>query len=124
MFFKMHCLFSRRGSRALCKNFTKVPYEEMPLGALNNIDFFYNTQWSGSSPDLNATENLGVILKKCVGDRIVIIPSMERNLVENLQSIISEELTKIKEKPEIFVNLLKSYPVRLDAVKKKDHTDY
>ena len=92
----------------------------------NNIDFFDNSQWPGSSPDLNATENLGAILKKHVEDRILKIPSMERNSVETLKTIISEELIKIKEEPEIFANLLKSYTARLDAVRKNHggHTDY
>ena len=51
---------------------------------------------------------------------------MERNSVETLKTIISEELIKIKEEPEIFANLLKSYPARLDAVRKNHsgHTDY
>ena len=96
------------------------------LGMLIEFDFFDNSQWPGSSPDLNATENLGAILKKHVEDRIVKIPSMERNSVETLKTIISEELIKIKEEPEIFSNLLKSYPARLDAVRKNHggHTDY
>ena len=83
-------------------------------------------QKPGSSPDLNATENLGAILKKHVEDRILKIPSMERNSVETLTTIISEELIKIKEEPEIFANLLKSYPAKLDAVRKNHggHTDY
>ena len=90
----------------------------------NNIDFFDNSQWPGSSPDLNATENLGAILKKRVEDRILKIPSMERNSVETLKTIISEELIKIKEEPEIFANLLKSYPASLDAVRKKPWWSY
>ena len=90
----------------------------------NNIDFFDSSQWPGSSPDLNATENLGAILKKRVEDRILKIPSMERNSVETLKTIISEELIKIKEEPEIFANLLKSYPARLDAVRKKPWWSY
>ena len=67
------------------------------LGMLIEFDFFDNSQWPGSSPDLNATENLGAILKKHVEDRILKIPSMERNSVETLKTIISEELIKIKE---------------------------
>ena len=72
------------------------------------------------------SENLGAILKKHVEDRILEIPSMERNSVETLKTIISKELIKIKEEPEIFANLLKSYPARLDAVRKSHggHTDY
>ena len=67
-----------------------------------------------------------IFLKKHVEDRILKIPSMERNSVETLKTIISEELIKIKEEPEIFANLLKSYPARLDAVRKNHggHTDY
>ena len=66
------------------------------------------------------------IWKNHVEDRILKIPSMERNSVETLNTIISEELIKIKEEPEIFANLLKSYPARLDAVRKNHggHTDY
>ena len=69
---------------------------------------------------------MGAILKKRVEDRILKIPSMERNSVETLKTIISEELIKIKEEPEIFANLLKSYPAILDAVRKNHggHTDY
>ena len=51
------------------------------LGMLIEFDFFDNSQWPGSSPDLNATENLGAILKK---HGILKIPSMERNSVETL----------------------------------------
>ena len=41
-----------------------------------------------------------------------------------LKTIISEELIKIKEEPEIFANLLKSYPASLDAVRKKPWWSY
>ena len=101
----------------------KIRYVDRILSIGLRID---NSQWPGSSPDLNATENLGAILKKHVEDRILKIPSMERNSVETLKTIISEELIKIKEEPEIFANLLKSYPARLDAVRKNHggHTDY
>ena len=36
---------------------------------------------------------------------------MERNLLETLKGIISEELIKIKEETKIIIILLKSYPV-------------
>ena len=38
----------------------------------NNIDFFGNSEWPGSSPDLNACENLGVILKDSEDSRLAL----------------------------------------------------
>ena len=37
----------------------------------NNIDFFGNEEWPGNSPDLNACENVGSILKDEVEKRML-----------------------------------------------------
>ena len=40
----------------------------------NNIDFFGNEEWPGNSPDLNACENVGSILKDEVEKRMLSEP--------------------------------------------------
>jgi len=37
----------------------------------SNIDFFNNSEWPGSSPDLNPAEDLGATIKDRVEDRML-----------------------------------------------------
>ena len=39
----------------------------------NNIEFFDNSEWPGSSPDLNPCENLGSILMQEVEEMIYVV---------------------------------------------------
>ena len=71
------------------------------LGMLIEFFFLFKCDWK-----------LGSYSEKLVEDRILKILSMERNSVETVKTIISEELIKIKEEPEIFANLLKSCKIR------------
>ena len=84
----------------------------------NKIDFFGNNEWPGSSPDLNACENLGSILKGRVEHRL----ETGGELRETLQEVLSE----LEYDTELFTALLTSYPTRLKAVleAKGGHTKY
>lgn len=77
----------------------------------NGIDFFGNSEWPGSSPDLNPCEHLGAILKQRVENRII-------NGGGSLKVVLNEELETLKYDKELFGRLLASYASRLDAVQK------
>ena len=85
----------------------------------NRVDFFGNSEWPGSSPDLNACENLGSILKERVEKRI-------SNSNEDLETALNRVLGDLEFDTELFISLLESYPARLDAVRKAGgrHTKY
>ena len=85
----------------------------------NGIDFFGNAEWPGSSPDLNACENMGAILK----DRV------EKQLStsgETLEEVLFNVLSDMEYDTELFVSLLSSYPSRLTSVREAHggHTKY
>ena len=92
----------------------------------NNIDFFNNAEWPGNSPDLNACEHLGAILKDKV--ETVMIEQFPHNdftkqdLLNHLENVLEE----IKTDYDLFEKLLKSYPARIRAVidARGYHTDY
>ena len=92
----------------------------------SDIDFFDRTEWPGSSPDLNATENIGSILMDRVERLMINEHGADRNsqviLLEHLQNVLRE----LENKKELFENLLKSYPQRLRAVREANggHTKY
>jgi len=83
------------------------------------VDFFGNTEWPGSSSDLNACENLGSILKDRVEQRI-------NSTNEDLEPALARALGDLKFDTELFLPLLESYPARLEAVRKArgGHTRY
>lgn len=85
----------------------------------NKIDFFGNNEWPGSSPDLNACENLGSILKGRVENRIT-------ETGGELRQVVTEVLEEMEFEEELFVSLLTSYPTRLNAVRAANggHTKY
>ena len=85
----------------------------------NKIDFFGNDEWPGSSPDLNACENLGAILKGRVEHRLL-------ETGGDLRETLNEVLNELEYDTELFAALLTSYPTRLNAVReaKGGHTKY
>ena len=84
----------------------------------NNVDFFDNSQWPGSSPDLNITENLGSILKERVDDALTKYSETERLKESVLLETIENKLSEMAEETDFFERLLISYPKHLKAVKK------
>lgn len=85
----------------------------------NKVDFFGNDEWPGASPDLNACEHLGAILKDRVEQRL-------QNAGEDLLLTVANVLEKMEFDRELFVSLLESYPARLKAVRAAagGHTKY
>lgn len=96
-------------------------FETQALMRNSGIDFFHSNQWPGNSPDLNAAEHLGAILKGKVESRII-----EADDVPPLRTVVEEELEKLKRDRALFHRLLESYPSRIKAVleAKGGHTDY
>ena len=84
----------------------------------NGIDFFNNSQWPGSSPDLNVTENLGAILKDKVDASLAAYEDSEGSKKSVLLTVIKSELRKMAKDLDLFESLLRSYPARLEEVKK------
>ena len=85
----------------------------------NKVDFFGNNEWPGSSPDLNACEHLGAILKDRVEKRM-------SNSQDDLQAALTRTLGDMEFEMQLFTSLLESYPARLEAVRKAGgrHTKY
>ena len=85
----------------------------------NEIDCFGNNEWPGSSPDLNACENLGSILKGRVENRLL-------ETGGDLQQVLVSVLEELEFDDELFTSLLTSYPTRINAVReaKGGHTKY
>ena len=75
----------------------------------NNIDYFGNAEWPGSSPDLNSCENVGAIIKKRVEDHLRETPVALEDALEHI-------LRNMEYETELFISLLQSYPSRLEAV--------
>lgn len=84
----------------------------------NNIDFFDNTQWPGSSPDLNMCECMGAILKSRVEKNLEKLNRYERNTKDALMTALNEELARLEFDTTLFRALLVAYPERLAAVRK------
>ena len=85
----------------------------------NNIDFFDNSQWPGSSPDLNAAENIGAILKDKVEDELLEYQPGERCKATTLSEALDTVLKRMESDTELFERLLRSYPSRLAEIKKQ-----
>ena len=92
----------------------------------NELDFFGNSEWPGSSPDLNVTENLGAILKTRVDEVLISLPEDERSRGVTVNRVLEAELSKMENDTELFYSLLSSYPDRMAAVKDANgwHTNY
>ena len=84
----------------------------------NKVDFFDNSQWTGISPDLNVTENLGAILKDKVEASLSDFTDTERLNKDVLLEIIEKELEDMSKDLQLFEALLRSYPSLLAKVKK------
>jgi hypothetical protein len=90
------------------------------------VDFFGNQEWPGNSPDLNACEHLGSILKdRCEAKMIERFPN---NIFgkDELHLGLVETLEEMSNEVQLFSSLLRSYPRRLQAVREANggHTDY
>jgi hypothetical protein len=92
----------------------------------NNISFWGNDTWPGNSPDLNAAEHIGAIIKNEVEEKMLLETEDSRYQEETLKKHLSYVLTKMESNTELFESLLFSYPSRLRAVKNANgrHTDY
>ena len=85
----------------------------------NNIDFFDNSQWPGASPDLNAVENVGAILKDRTEELLLKYQPEGRCSASTLAETLHEVLTDMEDDTELFKRLLRSYPCRLAEVRKQ-----
>lgn len=83
----------------------------------NNIDFFDNSQWPGNSPDLNAAETVGAIVKQRVEEKMLLETGPERYARQTLHKNLTETLNEMREETDLFVKLLHSYPLRLQAIR-------
>ena len=92
----------------------------------NSVDFFDNSQWPGSCPDLNVAENIGAIMKDRTEEALEAFEVNERSKPAILRQTLNTVLNDMSDDTELFVTLLKSYPRRLAAVKaaKGYHTIY
>ena len=82
----------------------------------SNVDFFSTSEYPGNSPDLNATENFGAIIK----DRVDILMEQEdvadKFKKETLLKNLKKTLRSLRNARDIFRSLLASYPERISAV--------
>ena len=92
----------------------------------NFVDFFDNSQWPGSSPDLNVAENINAIMKNWTEQALEAFKVNERSKPAILRQTLNTVLNDMSDDTELFETLLKSYPRRLAAVKaaKGYHTIY
>lgn len=92
----------------------------------SGIDFFDRTEWPGNSPDLNAAEHLGAIMKDRVESKMIQEQGPNRYLKETLQQHLVDILSEMEFDTELFESLLRSYPSRLRAVRENNgyHTKF
>ena len=92
----------------------------------SEIDFFDRTEWPGSSPDLNVTENIGSISMDRVESLMVNERDFDRNSKLILMNHLQNVLVELENENELFESLLRSYPQRLRAVHEANggHTRY
>jgi hypothetical protein len=92
----------------------------------NNITFWGNTVWPGNSPDFNAAENVGSIVKDEVEKLMLSERVPDKHSRETLKRNIETVLQSLENNSEIFESLLCSYPERRDAILKANggNTDY
>jgi len=82
----------------------------------SGIDFFNNSEWPGSSPDLNPAEDLGAIIKDRVDDRMLNEEGRGRYSHQTLLSNLQTVLHDLEHDSELFAELLLSFRRMLDAV--------
>ena len=81
------------------------------------IDFFGNQEWPGNSPDLNACEHLGSVMKDRVESRMIELFPDKKFTRHDLMHRLVSMLDEMKSDTELFENLLRFDPERLRAVK-------
>ena len=92
----------------------------------SSVDFFSKSEYPGNSPDLNAAEHIGAIIKSRV--ELLMLKENETNkwcekvLMKNLNIV----LKSMEFEHELFESLLLSYPNRLYEIRKSNggHTSY
>ena len=82
----------------------------------NNINFFGNEEWPSNSPDLNACENVWLIMKDEVEKRMLPELLATRYSHIKMEEHIDAVLQGMEFNMELFEPLLSSYPARLQAV--------
>ena len=89
-------------------------------------DFFKSTEWPAASPDLNACEHLGSVLKEKVEVKMLSERGGNKTCMTRLKKHITATLQELEYDTELFQALLTSYPRRIEAVKNAEggHTDY
>lgn len=92
----------------------------------NNVDFFGNAQWPGNSPDINACEHVGAIIKDRVESAMHNQRGPNRYRIQTLHNVLNDILLNLEFDVDLFDALLRSYPRRLAAVQaaRGGHTDY
>jgi len=92
----------------------------------NGIDFWGNDVWPGNSPDLNAAENIGAIIKDEVEAPMLQESDPGRYSPETLRQNLENVLKNLENDTDLFKRLLCSYPVRFKAILKSNcgHTEY
>ena len=78
----------------------------------SGIDFFNNSEWPGSSPDLNPAENLRAIINE---DRMLNEKGRGRYSHQTLLSNLQTVLHDLEHDSELFAELPLSFRHRLDA---------
>ena len=91
-----------------------------------NIDYLGNDEWSGGSPDLNPTENLGSIVMDRVDKAIFASRAENKYGYDNFVKITQKILKEVAEDRSLLRKLMASMPARFQAVKdaKGGHTRY
>jgi len=83
----------------------------------SGIEFWGNEIWPGNSPDLNAAEHLGAIIKDEVEAKMIQEEGLNRYSIETLKKNLIAVLKSLENRTELFENLLCSYPARLKAIR-------
>ena len=92
----------------------------------SGIDFFGSSEWPGASPDLNAAEHFGAILKDAVESVMIVERGPDRYSRVTLLAHLEQVLRDMEWDTDLFTNLLSSYPDRLRAVREANggHTNF
>lgn len=92
----------------------------------SGVEFWGNDVWPGNSPDLNAAEHVGSIIKDKVEAKMTQERGPDRYSVETLKKNLAEVLESLEDQTELFEDLLCSYPARLKAIRDAhgQHTNF
>ena len=83
----------------------------------SGIEFWGNEIWPGNSPDLNAAEHLGAIIKDEVEAKMIQEEGCNRYSIETLKKNLITVLESLENRTELFESLLCSYPAGLKAIR-------